>query len=90
MSYEDFLKAVKEEAVRMTMQAFEREEAEAKIEDAWNELYEDFGDKLFKDQFEAIQWAKSKYADGKMKEEIYKARTKNEIGTAAWNVWMLA
>ena len=90
MSYEDFIKAVKEAAVRMTEKAFDREEAVEKINSALEDLREDFGDNIFKDQFEEIQSAESKFSDGKMKEDIYRTRVSNAINTAAWNLWMLA
>jgi hypothetical protein len=90
MSYEEFLKSVKEDATKMMMHAFEKEEAEAKIEEVWRELTETSGDKLFKDQFEDLKRAEKRFGEGAMKENVYKGRVQSAIGTAAWNVWMLA
>lgn len=90
MSYEDFLKAVKEDAVKTMMHAFEKEEAEAKINEAWQDMYDSFGDKMFSDQYEDVKHAEKSFSEGKMKEDVYKGRIKNAINTASWNLWMLA
>ena len=90
MSYEEFLKAVKEDAIKLELNAFDKEEAEKKINDAWSDMYESFGENMCKDQYNAIKEAEKKFADGKMSENIYKARVKQNIGMAAWNIWMLA
>ena len=89
-SYEDFLKAVKEESVKMEMQSFDKAEAEERVNDAWSDMYESFGNKMFRDQFDALKEAGQEYQNGTMSGDIYKARISQNISAAAMNIWMLA